>query len=54
MDFKVYKLKEPYWADPTPGAIRFANLKEEVSLKGMEPIITDSEFDNLLEKIVGA
>ena len=24
---RVYKLKEPYWAEPTPGAIRYANLK---------------------------
>ncbi len=28
---RVYHLNEPYWAEPTPGAIRYANLKEEVS-----------------------
>ena len=27
---RIYKLKEPYWAEPTPGAIKYANLKEEV------------------------
>lgn len=36
---RVYKLKEPYWAEPTPGAIRFANLKEKLSLEGMEPVL---------------
>ncbi|WP_338096990.1 DUF1802 family protein [Methanobacterium formicicum] len=25
---RVYSLKEPYWAEPTPVAIRYANLKE--------------------------
>ena len=24
---KVYKLKEPYWVEPIPGDIRYANLK---------------------------
>jgi len=38
---RVYKLKKPYWADPTPGAIRYANLKEEVSLEGMVPVLDD-------------
>ena len=44
---RVYKLKEPYCAEPTPGAIRYANLKEEVSLEGMEPVWSDSELVNL-------
>ena len=38
---RVYKLKEPYWAEPTTGAIRFANLKNQVSLEGMESILSD-------------
>ena len=44
---RVYELKEPYWAEPTPGALRYANLKEEVSLKGMEPVLNDTEFVKL-------
>jgi len=44
---RVYKLKEPHWAEPTPGAIRYANLEEEVSLLGMEPVLSDSEFSNI-------
>lgn len=48
---RVYKLSEPYWAPPTPGAIRYANLKEEVSLEGMEPVLSDSEFHNLFERV---
>jgi restriction system protein len=42
---RVYKLKEPYWAEPTPGAIRYANLKKDVSLEGMVPVLSDSEFN---------
>lgn len=42
---RVYTLKEPYWAEPTPGAIRYANLKEEISLEGMKPVMSDFEFN---------
>ena len=48
---RVFSLKEPYWAEPTPGAIRYANLKEEVSLEGMEPVITDSEYSTICDEI---
>lgn len=48
---RVYRLKEPYWAETTPGAIRYANLKNKVSLEGMEPILSDSEFAKILEEI---
>jgi len=47
---RVYKLKKPYWAEPTPGAIRYANLKKEISLDGIEPVYVESKFS----KIVGA
>ncbi len=47
---RVYKLSVPYWAEPTPGALRFVNLKEEVSLDGIEPVLGDYEF----EKVVAA
>jgi restriction system protein len=45
---RVYRLKEPYWAEPTTGAIKFANLKSEVSLEGMEPVLSDNVFFNLI------
>jgi len=48
---RVYKLKEPYWAEPTPGAIRYANLKNEVSLEGMKPVLDDSEYSKLFKGI---
>ncbi|MGI6465040.1 MAG: DUF1802 family protein [Methanobacterium sp.] len=48
---RVYKLKEPYWAEPTPGAIRYANLKEEVSLDGMEPVLADDKFSKIFNGI---
>jgi restriction system protein len=45
---RVYKLKEPYWAEPTPGAIRYANLKEEVSLEGMGPVLDDHQYNDIV------
>lgn len=45
---RVYKLKESYWAEPTPGAIKYANLKEEVSLKGMVPVLGNSRFNKVI------
>lgn len=48
---RVYSLKEPFWADPTPGAIRYANLKNEVSLEGMKPVLADSEYSKLFKGI---
>lgn len=48
---RVFKLKEPYWADPTPGAIRYATLKGNVSLDGIKPVLSDSEFNNVISEI---
>lgn len=48
---RIYKLKKPYMAPPTPGAIKYANLKEEVSLEGMEPVLSDAEFNRILNEI---
>lgn len=41
---RVYILKEPYWAEPTPGIIRYANLKENISLNGIKPVLSDSRL----------
>ena len=48
---RVYSLKEPYWAEPTPFAIKYANLKEEVSLDGIEPVLNDSQFNKLVDRV---
>lgn len=48
---RVYKLKEPFMAEPTPGAIRYANLKEEVSLKGIKPVLSDDEFSRTIKAL---
>ena len=48
---RVYNLKEPYWAEPTPGPIIYANLKEEVSLEGIKPVLADSEYSEIKKKI---
>jgi hypothetical protein len=47
---RVYKLKEPAIAERTRG-IRYANLLEEVSLEGIEPVLSDEEFSKILKEI---
>lgn len=47
---RVYKLKEPVMAERTRG-LRYANLLEEVSLKGIKPVLSDSEFDAIVQEI---
>jgi len=48
---RVYELKEPFMAEPTPGAIRYANLKEEVSLEGIKPVISDDKFSKTIKAV---
>ena len=48
---RVYKLKKPYWAEPTPGAIKYANLKEKVLLEGIKPVLSDNDFNNVYRPI---
>jgi restriction system protein len=48
---KVYTLQEPYWAEPTPWTNRFANLKERVSLEGMKPVLSDTEFAKVFNEM---
>lgn len=47
---RVYELKEPVMAERTRG-MRFANLLEPVSIDGIKPVLSDSEFENVLKKI---
>lgn len=48
---RVYKLNKPYFDKPTKGVIKYAKLKEEVSLKGMEPVLTDAEFNKIIRDL---
>jgi len=48
---RVYKLNEPYMAEPTPGAIKYANLKEKVSLEGIQPVLSKSDFKIISNEI---
>ena len=48
---RVYKLKKPFMAEPTPGAIRYANLKKEISLEGIKPVLSDAEFTKTIKSI---
>ena len=48
---RVYKLKEPHWAEPTTGAIRFANLKEEICLDGIKPVLDVKDFTNVFKSL---
>lgn len=47
---RVYELKDPVMAKRTRG-MRYANLLEPVSLEGIKPILTDSEFIKIMNKI---
>ena len=47
---RVYELKEPVMAERTRG-MRYANLLEPVSVEGIKPVLTDSEFINIINKI---
>lgn len=44
---RVYELKEPVMAERTRG-MRYANLLEPVSLDGIKPILSDSDFSKVL------
>ena len=48
---RIYKLNEPHMADPTPGAIRYANLNEKVQISNLKPILSDKEFIKKAEEI---
>lgn len=48
---RIYTLKQPYMAEPTPGAIIYANLKSDVNLEGMKPVLSDSEFSKIVKEI---
>lgn len=48
---RIYTLEKPFWAEPTPGAIRYANLKETISLENINPVLADSTYENILNKL---
>jgi Uncharacterized protein conserved in bacteria len=47
---RVYKLKEPIMAERTRG-LRYANLLDEVSLEGIKPVLSDSKFSEIVDKL---
>lgn len=47
---RVYKLKRPVMSERTSG-LRYANLLEGVSLEGIKPVLSDSEFFKVLNDI---
>jgi len=47
---RVYKLKEPVNAERTRG-MRYANLTEPISLEGIKPVLSDSEFQKIVNEI---
>ena len=48
---RVYKLKEPVMTKRTRGMV-FANVDKEVSLDGMEPVLTDNIFENMKNNLL--
>lgn len=47
---RVYKIKEPVMAERTRG-MKYANLLKPVSLEGIKPVLSDSDFSKIVEKI---
>lgn len=47
---RVYKLPEPIMAERTRG-MRYANLLEDVSLEGIKPVLSDSKFSEIVDKL---
>ncbi|KAF5053246.1 hypothetical protein DSECCO2_400410 [anaerobic digester metagenome] len=47
---RVYELETPVMSQ-TNGGIKYANLKDEVSLDGIKPVMNDKDFNKLLEDI---
>lgn len=46
---RVYKLKKPIFAERNNGML-FANLKKGASLEGMQPVLREEEFKNIIIK----
>jgi restriction system protein len=38
-------------AEPTPGAVRYANLKQELSLEGIKSVLSDDKFSKIIKSI---
>ena len=47
---RVYELDEPKFLSRTRG-MKYANVNEEVSLDNLKPVISDSEFENIIKGI---
>ncbi len=47
---RVYELKEPVMAERTRG-MRYANLLEPVSLNGIKPVLSDYDFNKIINRI---
>ena len=48
---RVYKLKEPFMAEPVIGPINFANLETGPSITGSVPVINDENFKKILKDV---
>jgi len=48
---RVYELEEPYFVSPTPNAIIFANLKENIPISNAKPVLSDKEFRKISNSI---
>lgn len=46
---RVYKLGKSYMAEQSPRASKYANLKGEVSLEGIKPVLSDDEFSKIIK-----
>lgn len=47
---RVFTLNKYYWAERNLG-IQYANLREYVSLRGINPVLSDEEFEEVYKRI---
>jgi hypothetical protein len=48
---RVYRLKNPNMVFKIRGPILYANLKEDVSLSGIKPVIGDDKFSEIISEL---
>lgn len=44
---RVYELEKPYLVENLRGSSPYGNLKEDISLEGLKPVLSDREFENI-------
>lgn len=48
---RVYELNEPFISDPVLGPLTFGKFSKEYSYEDVKPVLSDKEFNDIIEKI---